>query len=96
MYSQFQTLLKGSQGLSFRLDVALFSASMEKPFDVADVKYKFDGGPLESDVQQVVAYAVELGVSLAYLIYPTVEIKQTFEVGSIRCRRLDLISHAGN
>ncbi len=88
LHSQFQTRLKGSQGLSFRLDVALFSASMEKPLAVADVKYKFDGAPLESDVQQVVAYAVQLGVSLAYLIYPTTKIKQTFEVGPVQVQTL--------
>jgi hypothetical protein len=68
--------------------MALFSASMVQLLVVADVKYKFDGAPLESEVQQVVAYAVQLGVSLAYLIYPTTKIKQTFEVGPVQVRTL--------
>ena len=37
---------------------------------VIDTKYKMNGQPSEGDIQQVVAYAVELGVSRAYLVNP--------------------------
>jgi 5-methylcytosine-specific restriction endonuclease McrBC regulatory subunit McrC len=37
---------------------------------VIDVKYKMAEQPSEDDIQQVVAYAVELGVSQAHLVYP--------------------------
>ena len=88
LHCQFQTRLKQSQGLSLCLDMALFSASMVQSLAVADVKYKFDCAPLESDVKQVVVYAVQLGVYLAYLIYPTIKIKQTFEVGPVQVQTL--------
>ena len=86
--SQYPTRLKGSQGLSFRLDMALFKIEGHKPLAVIDTKYKFGGALNESDVQQVVAYAVQLGVSRAFLLYPTTISDQIFEVGSVQVQAL--------
>ena len=63
--AQYHTRLKGTARLSFRLDMALFSAATRQPLAVIDAKYKADG-PSESDVQQVVAYAVQLGTTAPF------------------------------
>ena len=63
-----------------------------EPLSVIDTKYKISGQPAESDIQQVVAYAVELGVlERAYLVYPF-EIKRPIEVkvGGIRVSTLGI------
>jgi 5-methylcytosine-specific restriction enzyme subunit McrC len=62
-----------------------------EPLSVIDTKYKISGQPAESDIQQVVAYAVELGVSRAYLVYPF-EIEQPIKVkvGGIRVSTLGI------
>lgn len=80
--AQYHTRLRGTQRLSFRLDMALFSAATQEPLAVLDAKYKADG-PAESDVQQVVAYAVQLGARRAFLLYPSSDMDERFEVGSI-------------
>ena len=80
--AQYHTRLKGTERLSFRLDMALFSAATGQPLAVIDAKYKADG-PVESDVQQVVAYAVQLGTSRAFLLYPSSDMDEQFEVGPV-------------
>lgn len=80
--AQYHTRLKGTERLSFRLDMALFSAATRQPLAVVDAKYKADG-PAESDVQQVVAYAVQLGTRRAFLLYPSSTMDEQFEVGPV-------------
>ena len=41
------------------------------PVAVMDTKYKVGEFPAEADLQQVVAYAVEMGASRAFLVYPS-------------------------
>jgi hypothetical protein len=55
--------------LSFRIDLVLRDRISGQALAVIDVKYKLDDKPSESNIQQVVAYAVELGVSRGHLIY---------------------------
>ena len=42
-----------------------------EPLAVMDTKYKVGEAPVEADVNQVVAYAVEMGVNRAFLVYPS-------------------------
>ena len=85
--AQYHTRLKGAKRLSFRLDMALFSAATGQPLAVIDAKYKADG-PVESDVQQVVAYAVQLGTQRAFLLYPSRDRDEQFEVGPVAVQTL--------
>ena len=85
--AQYHTRLKGTKRLSFRLDMALFSAATGQPLAVIDAKYKADG-PIESDVQQVVAYAVQLGTHRAFLLYPSSDMDEQFKVGPVAVQML--------
>ena len=85
--AQYHTRLKGAKRLSFRLDMALFSAATGQPLAVIDAKYKADG-PVESDVRQVVAYAVQLGTQRAFLLYPSRDRDEQFEVGPVAVQTL--------
>lgn len=52
---------------------------------VLDTKYKAAEYPSEADIQQVAAYALEMGVDRAFLIYPSVDAKQVLvKVGYVR------------
>ena len=93
---QYPSQLKGSQSLSFRMDMALFSIADDKPLAVVDAKYKTAASLQESDVQQVVAYAVQLGVRRAYLLYPISKVDQTFEVGRVKVQTLGFDFSAAN
>jgi hypothetical protein len=70
------------------IPLALFDPSIEKPLAVIDAKDKMGGAPMERDIQQVVAYAVQLGVRRAFLLYPNTDYDQRFEVGPIRVQTL--------
>ena len=67
---QWDLDLDGSDTLSFRIDLAFFDREGKTPLAVVDTKYKLDREPATQDIQQVVAYAVRLGVKKAILIYP--------------------------
>src|SRR5262249_32705116 len=59
---QYVAPLKATQKLSFRIDIVLEEVGTHKPLAVVDTKYKIGETPLGSDVEQVVAYAVKMGV----------------------------------
>ena len=63
--TQYHIKLRATADLSFTIDLS------GKPLAVLDTKYKASLLPTEADIQQVVAYAVEVGVDTAYLIYPS-------------------------
>lgn len=67
---QFTTRLKANAEMSFRIDIVIEEKASRKPLLVLDAKYKDAVLPQESDVQQVVAYAVERGVTGAALVFP--------------------------
>ena len=56
--------------MAFRMNMALFARDDGEVRAVVDAKYKMGGVPAEANVQQVVAYAVQLGVRRAFLLYP--------------------------
>ena len=88
---QYHARLAANADLCFRIDLVVRDRMSGEPLSVIDTKYKISGLPAESDIQQVVAYAVELGVSRAYLVYPF-EIKQPIEVkvGGIKVSTLGI------
>jgi 5-methylcytosine-specific restriction enzyme subunit McrC len=68
--TQYRVQLNANADLSFRIDLVLRDRMSGRALAVIDVKYKLGDTPSESDIQQVVAYAVELGVVRGHLIYP--------------------------
>ncbi len=62
--------LDANKNLHFTIDIVLMDAETGKPGAVLDTKYKRDDTPSEKDIQQVVSYAVQMGVDKAFLVYP--------------------------
>jgi len=67
--------LQANETLSFRIDVVLKDPNTGRTLAVLDTKYKSMETPTEADIQQVVAYAVEMGTGQAVLVYPSAEIR---------------------
>ena len=56
---------------------------------VLDTKYKRGKSPEESDIQQVVAYAVRMETTRAFLVYPSVLTKSlVIQVGNVLVQTL--------
>lgn len=62
--------LDANKNLNFTIDIVLIDRGTGQPKAVIDTKYKRDDTPSESDIQQVVSYAVQMGVDKAFLVYP--------------------------
>lgn len=87
--AQHHVRLKGDGDLSFRIDLVLLDRLTGAPLAVLDTKYKAADKPSEADVQQVVAYAVELGASSAFLVYPAATVEPvTVHVGPVSVHSL--------
>ena len=87
--SQHKVNLDGAGRLSFQIDVVLFDATSRQPIAVLDTKYKTGELPSEQDIQQIIAYAVEMGVSDAFLVFPsTVTAHIDLPIGPIRPIRI--------
>ena len=85
--AQHTVTLQGTAQLTFRIDLVLRDRASGRALAVLDTKYKTDEVPTEADIQQVVAYAVEIGVGNAFLIYPaTLAQPITAKVGDIQVR----------
>lgn len=56
--------------LKFIVDVALYDKATGRCIAVVDTKYKADEQPSQSDIQQIVAYAIRAGCDRGYLVYP--------------------------
>lgn len=99
--SQHYVKLKSDTDFSFKIDLVIRERQTGRPIAVMDTKYKDAEAPSQTDVNQVVAYAVELGVKRAYLVYPSALAKPFFlTTGGIEVRSLcfdigDDISSAG-
>jgi len=63
--------LESTEKMSYRIDVVIQDPRSGEPLAVMDTKYKVGEAPVEADVNQVVAYAVEMGVNRAFLVYPS-------------------------
>ena len=69
--------------------MVLFDIHTEKSVAVLDTKYKRTSLPSQSDIQQIVAYAVEMRTTKAILIYPVETISPVdLMVGDINVRSL--------
>jgi 5-methylcytosine-specific restriction enzyme subunit McrC len=53
------------------MDIVLKDKGSGEPIAVLDTKYKRTLDQAEDDIKQMVAYAVEIGVSRAFLVYPS-------------------------
>ena len=62
--------LKSNAELTFDIDLLLRDKELGRSIAVLDTKYKGITQPTSSDIQQVIAYAVEMGVDRAFLVYP--------------------------
>jgi 5-methylcytosine-specific restriction enzyme subunit McrC len=69
--SQYVAKLKANAELTFRMDIVLKDKGSGEPIAVLDTKYKRTLDQAEDDIKQMVAYAVEIGVSRAFLVYPS-------------------------
>ena len=67
---QYRVELAGNRRLAFRMDALIGQAPTGRVLAVLDTKYKRDPEPLEADIQQVVAYAVQVQSKKALLVYP--------------------------
>ena len=67
---QYHAKLEANAELSFRIDLVLRDRRSGDAIAVLDTKYKLRELPSQADIQQVLAYAVEMGVDRAFLIYP--------------------------
>jgi 5-methylcytosine-specific restriction enzyme subunit McrC len=68
--AQHTAKLKANAELTYRIDLFLKDRKSGRPIAILDTKYKATELPIESDIQQVIAYAVETGVRHAVLVYP--------------------------
>ena len=68
---QHSARLDSNVRLDFKIDILLRERDTDRPIAVLDTKYKAWDKPKSEDIQQVVAYAVRMGVSQAFLIYPS-------------------------
>jgi 5-methylcytosine-specific restriction enzyme subunit McrC len=57
----------------FRIDLVLIDVASDRVFAVLDTKYKRKERPEETDIQQIVAYAVRMNTQKAILIYPSTD-----------------------
>ena len=70
----YQAKLTEDGELLFDIDIVLRDPESDEAIAVMDTKYKRHRRPDESDIQQVVAYSVEVETDKAFLIYPTANI----------------------
>jgi 5-methylcytosine-specific restriction enzyme subunit McrC len=81
---QLNMKLDSNADLTFRVDLVIRKRDTGTPICLIDTKYKLGEGVNEADIQQVVAYAVELGVREAVLLYPAAKSKPiSVKVGEI-------------
>lgn len=73
--TQYVSRLNANAELSFRIDIVLRQRETNRVIGILDTKYKGADTPEESDIQQVVAYALEMGTDKAFLVYPTSRIR---------------------
>lgn len=70
--SQEAISLNGTGNIVFKIDLVLYDETTKTPLCVLDTKYKVPDKPSNSDISQVVFYALAKKCTHAVLIYPTV------------------------
>lgn len=68
---QYKVDLDEDGAISFQIDLVVRDRDSGKVLTVMDTKYKRGGKPEESDVQQILAYALSMGADRAILVYPS-------------------------
>ena len=68
---QFSVKLRANVPLRFVIDVLVRDRRTKRCLAVLDTKYKIAERPKVTDIQQVVAYAVRMGVNHSFLVYPS-------------------------
>ncbi len=76
--------------LTFQIDLVIHDTRTGEVLCVLDSKYKTDEKPSESDVQQIVAYAVSRDCNSGFLVYPRrLKERLSEKVGEIRVQTID-------
>jgi 5-methylcytosine-specific restriction enzyme subunit McrC len=85
--TQYVATLDSLGKLHFRIDNVLMHRKTHQVLAVLDTKYKRSKDPDEADIQQIVAYAVRMGVKEGWLIYPSTTTCETeLNVGNVVVR----------
>src|SRR5262249_40106383 len=93
--AQYAAKLDAGGNLQFRIDNVLSDRRTNRVLAVLDTKYKGSHEPDEADIQQIVAYAVRMGVTEGVLVYPsTATVERALQVGPVwvRTKCFDLSS----
>lgn len=69
--SQYQVDLKGTDTLTFRIDIVLIDRVSGNTVAVLDTKYKRDQKPTQDDISQIAFYATSMKTNNAFLVYPS-------------------------
>jgi len=86
---QYHASLDETGTFSFRIDLVLSDVSSDSVLAVLDTKYKRHHEPEESDIQQIVAYAVRMNTKNTFLIYPSAVTKSVvLHVGDVSVHSL--------
>jgi 5-methylcytosine-specific restriction enzyme subunit McrC len=86
---QYHAKLDTAGNFYFLIDLVLTDSTTKRTLAVLDTKYKRAAAPVESDIQQVVAYAVRMDTENAFLIYPSTHTQSDrMDVGKIRVQSL--------
>ncbi len=82
--TQFRAHLDETGTLAFRIDQVLTDRRTSDVVAVLDTKYKSGAEPEESDIQQIVAYAVRMRTKRGLLVYPSsLTRKRTLRIGEV-------------
>jgi 5-methylcytosine-specific restriction enzyme subunit McrC len=80
---QWSIAVSSSFGLEFRIDLALRPHGSDTVSAVLDTKYK-SLPPTEADIYQIVAYALQVNATKAFLIYPVqVPMQYSARIGNV-------------
>lgn len=73
--SQYWVDLDNENKLSFRIDLVLVESASDRILAVLDTKYKRSDKPSQSDIAQIISYAVKMDTKKAFLVYPSYNTK---------------------
>ena len=86
---QYRAELDISGTLAFRIDLVLSDVTSDQVLAVMDTKYKRQQYPEETDIQQIVAYAVRMKTANAFLVYPSTTTQSlSMKVGEVSVQSL--------
>lgn len=87
--TQYKVELDEKGLFSFKIDLIIINIQSDKILAVLDTKYKRNERLEESDIQQIVAYAVRMQTKKAFLIYPSPKTKlYSLTIGEVKVKNL--------